>query len=497
MSDYRCESCGDWVPERNRVARRQSWSYSTGGMMQDALAGQGSDRFKDPETRMSKLRRLNARELPGRRWTQKVAVWVLLGSAPLIPVAIAAESDPLQEARDLSQSDDASSIEEAFFHGMALVAVIQHVEPNKLGVGGGEFRVKRNPAALGGAFVYDPRERFHGVERNLVWWVPQRDVTALHAYPLNSPSMLVTPGLEFPAQAGVLEVPSTGAVVAYVFRGEPMPPQVAPSRDVGPKGSFTMREYQMYRALMDAPMSESENDAFRRIAREFDTTPEDTERIVKIVAETLNRNRWHGTPAQEIRRASDWNGESDAAPADVVIRELSGSGTRNTRPFTPRGPWEIQWNAEGAIFQVYVYSAIGDLVGVAANQQGAGDGASYQPKPGTYYLNVNAVGKWSIQVVELSELPATSDDRGWILARSATGSMNTRPFNAAGPWEIQWSAEGAIFQVYVYSATGDLVGVAANQQGAGDGASYQPKPGTYYLHVNALGKWSIEIVEIE
>ena len=63
-------------------------------------------------------------------------------------------------------------------------------------------------------------------------------------------------------------------------------------------------------------------------------------------------------------------------------------------PFTHRGPWEIQWNAEGAIFQVYVYSATGDVVGVAANQQGAGDGASYQSKPGTYYLNVNAVGRF-------------------------------------------------------------------------------------------------------
>ena len=309
--------------------------------------------------------------------------------------------------------------------------------------------------------------------------------------------MLVTPGLEFPAQAGVLEVPNTSDVVAYVFHGEPIPAQAAPRRDVGPKGSFTMRQYQMYRALMDAPMSESESDAFRRIAREFDTTPEDTERIVKMVAETLNRNRWHGTPAQEIRRASDWHGESDAAPADIVIGEFSGSGTRNTRPFTPRSPWEIQWNAEGDIFHVSVYSATGDRVGVAANQQGAGDGASYQPRPGTYFLKVNALGKWSIQVVEVSGPPATSDGRGRISARSGTGSLNTRPFNTTGPWEIQWNAEGDIFHVSVYSATGDRVGVAANQQGAGDGASYQPKPGTYYLNVNALGKWSMEIVEIE
>ena len=90
-------------------------------------------------------------------------------------------------------------------------------------VSGREFRVKRNPTAPGGAFVYDPRDRFQGVERNLVWWVPSGDIGALIAYPLNSPSRLVTPGSEFPGRAGLTEFPNTPDVVAYVFRGEPMP----------------------------------------------------------------------------------------------------------------------------------------------------------------------------------------------------------------------------------------------------------------------------------
>ncbi len=128
----------------------------------------------------------------------------------------------LQEMRERSESDDAASFEEAIFHGMARAAVIQNVEPNTLRVGGREFRVKRNPAALVGAFVYDPRDDFQGVTRNLVWWVPLGDVGALTAYPLNGPSQLVTPALEFPARAGLLEVPDTTDVVAYVFRGEPM-----------------------------------------------------------------------------------------------------------------------------------------------------------------------------------------------------------------------------------------------------------------------------------
>ena len=63
----------------------------------------------------------------------------------------------IQEQRDRANSDDAESIDEVQFHAMARAAVILNVEPNNLGVGGREFRVKRNPTAPGGAFVYDPR----------------------------------------------------------------------------------------------------------------------------------------------------------------------------------------------------------------------------------------------------------------------------------------------------------------------------------------------------
>lgn len=66
-----------------------------------------------------------------------------------------------------------------------------------------------------------------------------------------------------------------------------------------------------------------------------------------------------------------------------------------------------------------------------------------------------------------------------------------------GPWEIQWDANGEIFQLFLYNSAGDLEGVPANQQGAGKGASYQAKSGTYYLQVNALGSWTIRIVLVK
>ena len=77
----------------------------------------------------------------------------------------------------------------------ARVTVIEAVERNKLGVGGREFLTKPNTQG-DGIYVYDPRTRFHGVERYLIWVVIDEE-----AYPLNSPSKMVTPGLKWPREA--------------------------------------------------------------------------------------------------------------------------------------------------------------------------------------------------------------------------------------------------------------------------------------------------------
>lgn len=87
--------------------------------------------------------------------------------------------------------------------------------------------------------------------------------------------------------------------------------------------------------------------------------------------------------------------------ADNTITEFNGSGQHTTRPFTAPDKWEIQWEAEGDIFQIYIYKANGDLEGVAANQMGPGKGSAYQPKGGSYYLTMNAVGTWKVTIVKV------------------------------------------------------------------------------------------------
>lgn len=192
---------------------------------------------------------------------------------------------------------------------------------------------------------------------------------------------------------------------------------------------------------------------------------------------------------------------SVASAGERVIKSFSGNGARNVRPFTVRTPWEVQWHSDGPIFQIYVHTGQGKLIAVAANQQGSGTGSSYQPRGGKYYLQINALGKWKVRVVELPKRvapkPPAKKNASVLMQASGNGARNTRPFTSAAAWEIKWHAKGSMFQTYVYSSDGKLVGVAANQQGSGKGQSFQPKAGTYYLQVNAIGEWSITIVPVK
>lgn len=201
---------------------------------------------------------------------------------------------------------------------------------------------------------------------------------------------------------------------------------------------------------------------------------------------------WHVRLALAIVALSSM---SYAASQDAVVQQYAGNGIQNTRPFTVSQGWEVQWDAAGDVFQLFLHTGSGDLVDVAANQMGAGSGASYFPMPGTYYLQINAIGPWSVQVVHVSTGPAQINAAPAVF--QGNGTSNTRPFITPGPWEVQWDASGDVFQIFVHDGVGNLVDVAANQLGAGRGASYQPRSGTYYLQVNATGAWALRVVSVQ
>ena len=115
----------------------------------------------------------------------------------------------------------------------------------------------------------------------------------------------------------------------------------------------------------------------------------------------------------------------NAVAKDTVIKTYSGSGGKNTRPFTVKDGWEIQWDADGDIFQLYLYTSTGDLEGVPANQMGSGEGASYQAKGGQFYIQVNAMGKWTITIIQTSEQVSNSTEEN-----NQSNSSSESPFQA-------------------------------------------------------------------
>ncbi|MBL4885498.1 MAG: hypothetical protein JKY95_13300 [Planctomycetaceae bacterium] len=225
---------------------------------------------------------------------------------------------PLDTHRERSKSDDAQDIEESFFHASARAFIIMNVEPNKLNVGGREFRIKRNPVGEG-CFVYDPRTRFHGVERLIVWWVRKEG----EGYTLNSPSKMVTPGLKWPRDAPI-KAPLTHEVVNYVFHGKPMS-RPAPSSE--PKlPPYTVREYKIYRAVISTPFSVSDEQANRNTAELFSVSVEEVEKVTKKVLWILNGNDWFGSPEGEIQRASDWEDEKPQLHKENLPKKENISG---------------------------------------------------------------------------------------------------------------------------------------------------------------------------
>ena len=218
--------------------------------------------------------------------------------------AVPCVADKLETYRERASSDDAQTIDEAFFHADARALIIMKTEPNKLRVGGDEFRVKRNPAGKG-CFVYDPRTEFFGVKRNLVWWVPSDG----KAYPLNSPSKMVTPSLKWPREEGV-DAPSTSAVLDYVFAGKPINASpLSSSHPTSKTDSFTVKQYQIYRDIIDTPMSISGAQALQNAAKRYGVTVAEAREATKKVQNILFSNKWFASPEAEIRHASNWNGE--------------------------------------------------------------------------------------------------------------------------------------------------------------------------------------------
>ena len=106
-----------------------------------------------------------------------------------------------------------------------------------------------------------------------------------------------------------------------------------------------------------------------------------------------------GTPAQPAA--------APAAPQWAVVASWRGSGMKETESFAVANrEWRVRWKtgsepfANAGILQLFVYNQDGQMVGLAANQQGPGEDVSYvRAPPGRYYIKINSANiDWNISV---------------------------------------------------------------------------------------------------
>lgn len=102
---------------------------------------------------------------------------------------------------------------------------------------------------------------------------------------------------------------------------------------------------------------------------------------------------------------------NESAPSDAgkmwsVVKMWQGTGSHDTETFTVVDHWRVDWlfnqaQAAGQL-QVYIYSADGKLLNVAANTPRTGSDTTFWMGPGTYLLKVYATGgDWKVDVQDL------------------------------------------------------------------------------------------------
>jgi hypothetical protein len=96
-----------------------------------------------------------------------------------------------------------------------------------------------------------------------------------------------------------------------------------------------------------------------------------------------------------------------AAVTPQVLLDLSGNGTKTTQKFTAGKDWDLNWSyncsnfGQDGNFQVFIYDDSGQLSfrNSPVNQLGAsGADVEHYHNGGTFYLTVNSVCSWKIQV---------------------------------------------------------------------------------------------------
>ena len=91
-------------------------------------------------------------------------------------------------------------------------------------------------------------------------------------------------------------------------------------------------------------------------------------------------------------------GWSIVSPRGATVAEFSGDGDGATAGFRVREGWRIEWSTTGTSFAMTIG---GDLnMGTVIRVQGPEDGVTAPPSQGTFHLEIDAEGPWTIRILQ-------------------------------------------------------------------------------------------------
>ncbi len=124
--------------------------------------------------------------------------------------------------------------------------------------------------------------------------------------------------------------------------------------------------------------------------------------------ETTVTNTASGTNTKTESTPTAKTSVPDQAPAtQQTLLDISGSGTKTTQKFTAAGDWDLNWSYDcsnfgyAGNFAVMIYDGDGSMSykNALINQSGkSGTDVEHYHNGGTYYLVVNSVCKWKMNV---------------------------------------------------------------------------------------------------
>ena len=217
-----------------------------------------------------------------------------------------------------------------------------------------------------------------------------------------------------------------------------------------------------------------------------------------------------GSPPPETAPTADSVAHEDVPLADnaQILREWVGRGAKITEPFTiTEAPWQIQSvignSGPGNVLRVSVFE-VGKKapIAVASNTTSPGEQFYQISRPGQYFLDVNAIGRWAVRIVGVGVAP-TPDLAGATLVGQWQGQgslITTEVFRIdKTPWAVEWTFSGGvfpnIFQSSVYRVGEQFPFVTvANTDAPWSDVSYVYETGEFFLVSGAFTSWSIRVV---